>query len=579
MTRLNARSLVFVAFALMALPTPALEAQALTGRFTVLIPDFVPRDGAQRKFGESAAEALRQHMDGLMTHESISRKELDKGIKSFKLDRNTMGCVESRQLATMMTANLALCASYAPDGDQYRVEAEFWDIVSGESFEITPQTVSSDGGQIAADHIFGEFDRYVQQLRAAGICAEYAASRQWTEALQNCDKALTLNPKAVATRYQRAFIYYQAERLPEALNELQRVLEQDPIHEDALQLAGYVAAVQGMEAEALGYYNQYLALNPGSASVRMKIAYELAQAGDPAGAAQLIQVGLDQDPTNIDLWEQLGGFSFAAGQRINEAAKRELEDAGPLSPAAAVYYRQAIEAYQKVYAAKGAETPASELRSIVAALVRLGETDRAVAVAEEIVKTHSDDAALWSTYGDALQKAGRLADAVRALERVRSMDPAYPNLDLRQAKWLLDAGRTQDAVAILRVLATNDPAQADAAGRMAFGDAYAKGVQPKKWSVAEASLSAIRDLPNMSAGMKQQVNFWLGWSIFQGAVAQQEQRTLETAQATLPKFQRAKELFGAAGTYPATVNVDVPQLLENIGTFIDIQESIIKRGR
>lgn len=579
MTRHSLRSLAVLALTLVALPTPSLKAQAVSGRFTVLIPDFVPLDGAKRKFGEEAAEALRQHMDGLPTHRSISRKDLDKGIKSFKLDRNSMGCVESRQLATMMTANLALCASYAADGDQYRVQAEFWDIASGMSFEVTPQTVGIDGGQIAADHIFGEFDRYVQQLRAAGICAEYATGRQWDDALVNCDKALTLNPKAVDTRYQRAFILYQAERLPEALDELKRVLEQDPLHEDAPQLAGYVAAVQGMEAEALDYYNQYLALKPGSASVRMKIAYELAQAGDPAGAAQLIQVGLDQDGTNVDLWEQLGGFSFAAGQRINEAAKAESDDPGSLPPAAAVYYRQAIEAYQKVYAAKGAETPASELRSIVAALVQLGETNQAVTVAEEIVKTHSDDAALWSTYGDALQKAGRLADAVSALERVRAMDPAYPNLDLRQAKWLLDAGRIQESVAILKILATNDPGQADASGRMVLADAYAKGVQPKKWSVAEASLSAISDIPNMSAGMKQQVNFWLGWSIFQGAVTQQEPRTLETAQATLPKFLRAKELFGAAGTYPATVNVDVPQLLENIGTFIAIQESIIKRGR
>jgi predicted Zn-dependent protease len=437
--------------------------------------------------------------------------------------------------------------------------------------------VPEDGAEQAADHIFGEFDRYVQQIRAAGICNEYAASRQWNDALTNCDRAIELNPKGLATRYQRAFILYQADRYPESLEELIRVLEQDPTHQDALQLAGYVAAVQGLEDQALAYYNRYLELNPGSAAVRMKIAYELAQAGDPAGAAQLIEVGLDQDPGNVDLWEQLGGFAFAAGQKVNDAYTREREDSGGIAPDAVLYYRKAIEAYQKVYAAKGADTPASELRSIVAALVQLGEAEEAVAVAEEVVRTHADDPGLWSTYGDALQRAGRLADAIAALEKVRTMDPAYPNLDLRQGKWLMEAGRVTDAVNALKSLATNDPSQADAAGRMILADAYAKGVQAKRWSLAESALSGAREIPNMSAGMKQQIDFWLGWSIFQDAVEKQEARTLETARATLPRFQRAQQLLESGGEY-ARKTVDMTQLSENLKTFIDIQESIIKRG-
>jgi predicted Zn-dependent protease len=310
----------------------------------------------------------------------------------------------------------------------------------------------------------------------------------------------------------------------------------------------------------------------------MKIAYELAQAGDPDGAVQLIEAGLDNDPDNVDLWEQLGGFAFAAGQRINDESRREGNDAGALAPDAVLFYRKAIDAYRRVYAAKGPDTPAGELRNIVAALVQLGEVDQAVTMAEEVLTTHADDTALWSTYGDALQRAGRLADAIRALERVRTMDQAYPNLDLRQAKWLMDAGRVTEGVDILKRLAAADPKQADAAGRMVLADAYAKGVQPKKWGVSEASLSAARGIANLSADMRQQIDFWLGWSIYQDAVTKQEARTLETAQVTLPRFQRARELFGGAGNYPATVKVDMTQLMQNINTFIEIQESIIKRG-
>ena len=579
MRRRSMRSLAKLVLALLLVPASAAQAQEVSGRFTVLIPDFVPQADAQRKFGEAAAEALRTRMNSLFTHEAVSRKEIERTLKAYKVDKKDVDCVSARQLAGQIGSKVALCATYTAEGSGYRVEAQVWDIASGESFDISPTVVPDGSPEEAADHIFGEFDRYIQQLRAAGICQEYAAARQWNDALTNCERALELNPKALATRYQRAFILYQADRYPEALEELKRVLEQDPTHQDALQLAGYVAAVEGLEDEALAYYNRYLALNPGSAAVRMKIAYELAQAGDPAGAAQLIEVGLDKDPDNIDLWEQLGGFAFAAGQKINDESLASESDAGSLAPGAVVYYRKAIDAYRRVYAEKGAETPASELRSIVAALVQLGEFQEAVTMAEEVVQTHADDPGLWSTYGDALQRAGRLADAIRALERVRTLDPGYKALDLRQAKWLIDAGRVAEGIDVLKGLAIADPSQADAAGRLVLADAYAKGVQPKKWSVSEGSLTAARSIPNLSTEMKQQIDFWLGWSIFQDAVTRQEARTLETAQATLPRFLRARDLFANAGGYPATVKVDMAQLTQNVNTFIEIQESIIKRGR
>ena len=45
MARLSIRVLNTLVLALVALPATALHAQALTGRFTVLIPDLTPHDG------------------------------------------------------------------------------------------------------------------------------------------------------------------------------------------------------------------------------------------------------------------------------------------------------------------------------------------------------------------------------------------------------------------------------------------------------------------------------------------------------------------------------------------------------
>lgn len=569
---------VGLALILLSVPTFSVQAQEEHGRFVVLIPDLRSADGSNQKFGENVAKELRELLDNMATHQSLPEKALKSALKQYKLDGSNLDCTAVRQLASLMGPQLALCASYTAENGQWVIAAEFVDIASGESFHIRPGTVGESDVSAAAQHIFQQFDGYTTQLRATTFCADYATSRAWEQAMEQCDRALGLNPGSVSSRYYRARVLYETERPQEALGELRTVLQANPVHEDALQLAGYISATVGEEEEALGFYSRYLELSPGNAAVRMKIAYELAQAGDPAGAMQLVQKGLDHDADNVDLWEQLGGFAFAAGQRVNEASQPSAQDANTVAPAAVSYFRSAIEAYMKVYEAKGAGTPATELRSIMAAFMQLGEAGAAVTVGDRFLKTHPDEAGLWSVYADALQRGDRLGEALTALDRVKELDPAYPNVGLRQGKWLLEAGRMADALAALKALASSEPGQADAAGRMVVAQAYAKGVQPKNWHVAVQMLEAARAIPGLSAETNHQVNFWLGYSILQGAIPEQEARTVATAKATLPRFMRARELFGQVGDYPSKVNVNLTTLMEAVNQYIEIQESIIKRG-
>src|SRR5690606_29963047 len=146
------------------------------------------------------------------------------------------------------------------------------------------------------------------------------------------------------------------------------------------------------------YYSRYLELNPGDVNIRMRIAYDLAQAGDPIGAMDFIQVGLDVDPESVDLLEQYGGFAFAAALQVQEQAAVGAEDAGALTPEAAEYYRQAIGAYEKVYAAQGAEARVAHLRDIISAYVQLGESDRAIAMGEQVLETHPQEDQIWMIY-------------------------------------------------------------------------------------------------------------------------------------------------------------------------------------
>lgn len=571
---------MILAAGVVVMPAPALRAQE-NQRFRVLIPSFEPTDGANKKFGEKAASDLRDLMNTLPTHQPVDKKEIEKNLKKYKMKMEELDCVRTRQLASQMGAQVALCASYSEVGDkQYKVEASIYTMATSEAFDLKSVTAGEKDDQQAAQALFDQFDRYNQQVRAATFCSDYAQSQLWDNALDQCNKALELNPNAVGTHYQKANILFQQNKYEEALVELKRVLELNSVHDDALQLAGFISAKLEHNDDALDYYSKYLELNPGNADVRMSIAYKLAQAGDPAGAMQLIQVGLDVEPDNVDLLEQYGGFAFNAALNVNQKANMGSENGGGVAPEAQEYFRKAIDAYQKVYTIKGEDTPVGHLKNIIAAYVQLDDLDQAIATAERVLKTHPQEDAIWSYYADALQRAGRLDDALAALDRVKEINPEYPNVALRQGQWLIQAGRIDDAVGVLTVVAQADPQKAETAAKLVFQDGYTKGIQKNNWAYVLEDMKAAKRLPNLSDAMRHQLNFWHGWSLFQIGIKQQAPGTLASAKATLSKFQEALKLFNDVGDYPKTAaKLDPKQLRDNTQTYIDIQAAIIKRGR
>ena len=293
-----------------------------------------------------------------------------------------------------------------------------------------------------------------------------------------------------------------------------------------------------------------------------------------------IQVGLDVDPENVDLHEQYGGFAFSAALEIQQEAAVGMQNGGDaVAPEAVGYYREAIASYEKVFETKGAETPVGHLSNVVSAYIQLQELEAAVTMSERVLETHGTEDRLWVLYADALQRSDRLDDAIAALDRVMEINPEHPSAALRQGNWLIQAGRLQDAVDVLSRAAEGNPAQAEQAGRMIFAEAYQNGYQQDNFQYTIDGMVAGKQLPNLSEEMRHQMNFWHAFSLYRKAVVDQEPNTLQSAQATLPAFQQALELLGDVGGYPASVNLNLPELQGNVGTYIEIQEAIIKRGR
>ena len=578
------RSLAFAAAALLTALPSQVKAQANV-RYRVLVPDLFPAEGSKKNFGEDVAEELREFLEGLGTHQPIERNEIRDELKAFDLKIDELDCFQTRQLATQINAQLALCASYREQNDTRELTSiQFWDITTGEPLEVEGITVTGKEAKVeAAEHIFAAFGRMVELARAQQFCADYANSRQWDNALGNCDKALELNPNAIATRQRRARIFFEqaqeetAEQaksgyFQQSLEELERVLGSNPFHEEALQLAGFVSIQLDDPEGGRVYYERYLEVNPGADQIRLKIAFDMSQAGDPEGAMGLIQVGIDDAPENADLLEYYAGYGFAAANKRAEAS-----DATGTSPEASALYGQVIDALNNVRQIRGADIAAAQLRTLIAAHLAVDDAVAAEATARAAIELHPDASLIWAQLAEAIQRQGRIDEAVQTMTQLEGIQADYPNLNVIQANWLMSAGRLQDAVPYFQK-AVEKGTDATLAARIVYGDAANNGIRRENWAYAIRGIRAAKTF-NVNAETRSELDFWHGWAIYHQAIPLEAPQNAASANSTKPMFEQAKQLFTSGRSYASTAGVNVQQIMDAVDTYIEIQTVLIRRGR
>jgi tetratricopeptide (TPR) repeat protein len=570
--RLGLLALAVAAVAAIPAQTQVLSAQEASARFRVLVPEIQGQEGADRRFGGRLANELRSLINQMPTHQPIEGRELSQALRRYDLRMENLDCTRARQLANLIDAKVVFCGTYSQEGDNLRVEGSF--VTSeGEEFIVEPVVVPVRNGQRqAAQHFYDALQVESERQRFSQFCGDYYASQVYEQALTNCDRAIAINPRAVSSRFIRALTLRALDRLEDSLEEFLRVLELDPLHEDAMQNAGYISALLNRPEDARRFYRQYLELNPTNARVRMSVAYDLATAGDALGAMQLIEAGLEIDPADVELLKQHGSFAFTAGA--------ELATPGDLPPEAVELYRKALGSLERVYAVEGEEMSPAFLVNMVRAHLALREHQVAADLARRILETHPEEAAIWSFYADALRGSGQLDQAIQTLEHLKGLSPDYPNLAARQGTWLLQEGRLDQALPLLREAVQRGEQTADAMATQVFAHGVERGIQRENWNYAVQTFTQAKQF-QISDQTRQQIDFWLGFATLQSAIAQQEPQTRETAEATLPRFQEAQRLLQGAAGYAQRDNREGTrqQLLNAVQTYIEIQEAIRRRSR
>ncbi|WP_420634122.1 tetratricopeptide repeat protein [Candidatus Palauibacter sp.] len=370
----NTLSWLVAGVAVLSVPAAPRALEAQTGELTILVAPVAVTEPVDRRFGERIAEEIREALELFPGYIAIDRDDARDLIDDNDLDERTMSAIEWRQLAIHLDASLVMVGTATQGGSGVEVDISFMEPTTGDELPMAALTVADDRShEEAAQQVMGQFGIAVEYARSLAFCADYLASEQPGDAISNCNAALRLSPESERAHYLRGRAFMLNEAWGDAAGDLQRVVDGNGAHSEALESLAFTHAQLGNGPESLSYYQQFLGFQPDKVDVRMRIAYDLTQSGRWGEAVQLLQDGVGRAPDNTDLLEYLTSAALRAGQ-----AAGEVTDAGMI--------RVAVEASDKLVGLQGDAVKPSTLSNATNAYMLLEEYDNALAFSERALE-------------------------------------------------------------------------------------------------------------------------------------------------------------------------------------------------
>jgi tetratricopeptide (TPR) repeat protein len=561
--------LVLAAGAMLAVDAVPAEAQQAGGRMKVLVPAFEVENPRSRT-GSQMADQVKRQINQMATHQPVGDREVRDALRRFNLKAEDLNCIQWRQLAQQIDASLVLCGSV--DETTNQVEASFVN-VAGDAFDVPKFAMQSV--EHGAQQVVQAFGTYIRQLSLLVFCDEHLQSESWQQALDYCNQAVELNPRSVTGHYGRGSALANLDRPEEALEAFQTVLRVDELNQDAMMHAGLLAARLGRQDVSQEYFRNYLELNPGNEQVRLKIATDLANAGDPAGALALVEDAMSSAEASGMLWEYAGHFAMNAGLKRMEAGP-----ANGNQDEARRFFQQAIRHYDEALVKRGDSLDNSVYRNLMLAHSRLDNTAQALEFGQRATQVMADDAQTWMVYADVLAGANRIDEALRAFDRATAINPELPNVSARKTMLLLEAGRLSDALAAARAGIQRGDIQADMIESMSqrMTQMGFQTAQNNRFEQALPFFDAAREIGKSSRSIAM-ANFFHGYTLIrQGEPIIKDGNNAAAGRRAKPLFERAKVLLEGAGAYSEQA-ANRAQLLQQAQQFIDVADALIRAGR
>lgn len=568
-------------------PVTDVHAQS-TGEIQVLVAPLSSSAGVNSKFGEKVAGEVRKAVGGMPGMAAFPESDLKKSLKEFKLDPQQMSHIEWRQLGSRLGVQLVMVGTAESAGSRVKVDVTFVDPTSGDELPVSEFTVASDKKyEDAAIRIAAGLETQVAYTRAIIFCAEYLGSKQFSDALRNCNKALDINSSSIRAWYLRGRTHMEAEEWELAAADLEKVVADNPSNTDAIRSLAFAHAQLGNTERSLELYQEYLTFQPDDAQVRLSVAFQLAQAGAYAAAMEILQEGVERDPENADLWEYLGNVALAAAAAGN----------GTDSVSSTAFLHQAVRAFDKLLELKQEAIDPAILRNAIAANLEIGDLDAALQFSERALTalrsgsaTSPDTAGsgengqtreqvlagIHSLRADIFTRRDQLDRALAELDRTLEADPGHNNAYMKRGFLRLRTGNTQGAMSDYQRAVDEGGQDPNAIGNQLFGTAYQDYFQKRRYSAAIDMLkTALRfaRLPQLT----NQINFFTAFSYYEWATnidqRNEAQEACGPAQQALSLFRNVIPILNKAGSYQPRSQA---QIREAIDVQLFRQQQIIK---
>jgi len=271
--------------------------------------------------------------------------------------------------------------------------------------------------------------------------------------------------------FQRTVNLYRNGQFEAAESVLRSLLEAEPRHADALQLAGLLAMQGGRAAEALGFWRRSLIVNPRQPAVYLNMSSAELKLGRPQAALECCEAALNLRPGYADALTNRGralqqlGRSDAALASFDEAVRLRPDEASASTARANLLMEmlrplEALEDYERVCQASPHDWLAAFNRGLALEMAR--RFDAAVAAFDAALERAPGFAEAHQHRGNSLRALGRHAEALEShLRAIATHGGAYVDALCGAGDALRELGRLQEALVHYERALALDPQHLD----------------------------------------------------------------------------------------------------------------------
>src|SRR5262249_35377942 len=294
--------------------------------------------------------------------------------------------------------------------------------------------------------------------------AEYA-----TQAIEYYKKAYALDPKSSVIGERLAEMYWEAQRMHDAISEAQQILKRDPNDVQTRRLLARIylrslgdlnssgAGQSEVSARAIEQYKEIYRLDPSDSESALWLARLYRLRNDHDKAEEVLRGILKTDPDNEAATEQLTQLLLDEGKSADAVSLLEAMTSKSPSPVLLDLLGDAYTQTRDLSKAEDAYRKASELDpSELSHLRGLGQTlmaeekySDALVVYQKLVDVMPDEGDNYLRIAQIYIELHQLDKAEESLLKARQYEPGSLEVMYNEAKLYQAQGRYDDAIRVL----------------------------------------------------------------------------------------------------------------------------------